>query len=361
MQNNNPNSRQADEIDLLQLCGTLWAGKWLVVCFMAIAALLASLYVFFVAQPRYALSVYLDAPAATSLEGLNKGRQLADASNRKRERERQPLDLDPYTPEQVFAVFSRTLFSSDANQQFLHQVLNYPQHEQISSSAIEQNDWRVKVSPPDPKGRNQYKLTVMAEDSALTQTHLAQFLGIAQVEAMANILDEARNTVALHVNSIESIMATQRAAALKQRQDRIAQLREALIVAEAIAQANPQLNLGRSSSPPALSSYLDGSELYARGARALKAELEVLEARENDDPFIADLRAKEAVLEKLKAIAPDTSALMLYAIDGQVLVPENPVQPRKALILALALVLGGILGVFWVLIRNMVRTQRRPD
>lgn len=355
MQNNHSNPSQSDDIDLLQLAQALWASKWLIVSCSAVAALLAALYLFFVAQPRYAISVYLDEPTATSLEGLNQGRQLVDAN---RKRERQPLDLDPFTPEQVFKVFTRYLTSTEAAQQLIHQVLSYAQDTQISSSALEQNDWRVKITPPSAKGREQYQVTVQAEDSALAQKNLALFLGIVQAEALESILDEAGNTVRLHVNSIESQIATERAAALKQRQDRIAQLGEALIVAEAIAQDGPQMNLGRSSSPSGLSRYVDGSELYARGARALKAELEVLEAREDDDPFIPNLRQKEAQLDKLKTIAPDTSSLMLYSIDGQVLMPENPVHPRKALTLLLAIVLGGMFGVFWALVRYMLRSRR---
>lgn len=358
MQNNLPNPGQSDEIDLLQLCRTIWDGKWLIAFCVTLALLLAATYAFFIAQPRYAISVYVDSPAAAKLEGLNQGRQLIQSDHR-RERERQPLDLDPYTPEQAFKIFSRSLTSSDANQRFIRQALGYPQDAQISSGTLEKNDWRLKINAPDPKGRNLYKVTVLAEDSALAQQHLALFLDTVQTEATAHILDEANNTVSLHISSIENTLATQRAAAFEQRQDRIAQLREALSVAQAITQNTPQMNLGRPSSSADLKSYLDGSELYARGARALQAELEVLEARKNDDPFIKDLRAKEATLNKLKAIAPNTDTLMLYAIDGEVLVPESPVQPRKALIMALGIILGGILGVFWVLIRSFVRTQRK--
>ncbi|MNF01447.1 Tyrosine-protein kinase ptk [compost metagenome] len=39
--------------------------------------------------------------------------------------------------------------------------------------------------------------------------------------------------------------------------------------------------------------------------------------------------------------------------------PLKPVKPKKALILALGLVLGGVLGLFIALLRNMLR--RKPD
>jgi len=359
MQNNLPNPGQSDEIDLLQVCRTIWDGKWLIAACMAFALLLAAIYGFYIAQPRYAISVYVDRPAVTKLEGLNQGRYLVEYGRSGGGHERQLLYPAPYTPEQIFKVFSRSLTSSHINQRFIHQVLGYSQDEQISSGTLEQNSWRLKINAPNSKDRNLYKITVMAEDGTLAKKHLALLLDTAQTEATANILDEANNIVSLHISSIENTLATQRAAAFKQRQDRITQLREALSVAQAITQDDPQMTLGRPSSSADLKTYLDGSELYARGARALQAELNVLEARESDDPFIEDLREKEATLNALKAIAPNTDTLMLYEIDGDVLVPESPVQPRKALIMALGIILGGMLGIFWVLIRSAVRTQAK--
>jgi len=39
-------------------------------------------------------------------------------------------------------------------------------------------------------------------------------------------------------------------------------------------------------------------------------------------------------------------------------VPETPIKPKKSLILALGLVLGGMFGVFIAIIRGMVKTRK---
>ncbi len=363
---NETNATQANEIDLLRLCRTLWAGKWLIASCMALALLLAGVYVFFVAQPRYAISIRLNTPLTSSLDQLNRGRERANAILLQRSpgddsRKRETASLQIYTPQKAFEFFVQSLTSDSTFQQFVRQILRTPDGTTISSSSLERNAWRVRLSAPSSDEHNLYKITVLAESSERARQHLVLFLGIAQAQALETLLDNAANDVATLIDSIENTLAAQRAIAAKQREDRIIRLREALAIAKAVDQDTPQVNLARPSSNESLSDYLEGRELYARGVRALKAELEVLESRENDDAFIDDLRENEARLELLRAIAPDADSLLLYRIDGSVLIPETPVQPRKALFLALALVLGALVGVLWVMARAMVRAARQPD
>ena len=56
----------------------------------------------------------------------------------------------------------------------------------------------------------------------------------------------------------------------------------------------------------------------------------------------------------MKGIKLDTERLRLVRLDQPALQSTNPVKPKKAMILALGLVLGGMLGVFIALIRSLV-------
>lgn len=355
---NDTNTTQVNEFDLLQLCRTLWEGKWLIASCMALALLLAGVYVFLVAQPRYASSIHLGAPAASSLDELNRERERANftlAGTKGSNREAGGLEL--YTPKKVFGFFTESLGSDGTFQQFIRTILRYPDDGLVSASTLAQNTWRVQIT--GPADNNLYKVTVSAESPELTRRHLTLFLETAQDQALATLLDDASNSVSARIAHIENTLATQRAIARKQREDRIVRLREALAIAAAVGQETPQVNLAPPSAPESLADYLEGTKLYAQGARALRAELEVLESRENDDAFIEDLRENEARLKLLRAISPQGDSLLLYRVDGTVLSSEAPIRPRKALTLALALVLGGMLGVFWVLLRGMVRAQQR--
>lgn len=53
------------------------------------------------------------------------------------------------------------------------------------------------------------------------------------------------------------------------------------------------------------------------------------------------------------------SAEMLYTLEQPAAVNSQPIKPRKALILALGLVLGGMLGVFGALVRGLLKKQRQ--
>jgi len=90
---------------------------------------------------------------------------------------------------------------------------------------------------------------------------------------------------------------------------------------------------------------MDGSQLYARGTRLLRAELDVLKARESGDPFIVNLRNTQARLRQLNSIQLDSKSERVFNADGEILVHAKPVAPKKALIVALAVVLGLICGI----------------
>jgi LPS O-antigen subunit length determinant protein (WzzB/FepE family) len=61
----------------------------------------------------------------------------------------------------------------------------------------------------------------------------------------------------------------------------------------------------------------------------------------------------------LRSLNVDVSTLKLATVDQLAMQPIKPIKPKKALILALGLVLGGMLGLFIALLRNML--QRKPE
>lgn len=50
--------------------------------------------------------------------------------------------------------------------------------------------------------------------------------------------------------------------------------------------------------------------------------------------------------------------LNLVRIDQVAVEPTSPIKPKKSLIVALGIVLGGMLGVFAALIRSMIRKRK---
>jgi len=182
---------------------------------------------------------------------------------------------------------------------------------------------------------------------------------------------------------------------LKTRRDnRVAQLDEAVRIAKALGFSKPTTpsSLGegeRVAQGNVIRTEVNNQQipLYFMGSEALEAErnallqrrsddftepriaqiakelqllannrqIEVLNKRENEDLFLKDLAIWREEATRLRNLNVDVSSLKLVSIDQVALEPLRPIKPKKALILALGLVLGGMLGLFITLLRNVLR------
>ncbi|MCY1272068.1 exopolysaccharide transport protein family protein [compost metagenome] len=183
------------------------------------------------------------------------------------------------------------------------------------------------------------------------------------------------------------------------RQNRIKQLDEAIMIAD-------QLGISKPTTPSALGESareMQGSvirtevnnqqiPLYFMGSETLKAERAALRARRSDDftePKIADIQAKLSLLAnnrqveilkqrehedlffknlvklrgekaRLEELKVDFSRLQLVHVDQAATTPQDPVKPRKTLILVIGLVAGLMLGTSTALVRGVVLRSRAP-
>ena len=199
---------------------------------------------------------------------------------------------------------------------------------------------------------------------------------------------------------LQDQIAALRNTARQLRQDEITRLEEALAIAESLGIEEPT-SLGllakeRASGGESLTvtADLSGNEepIYLRGTRILSAELRALEKRQSDDhmyPEIRELQEELALLdanrqieilasredysafvekgEEIRAeiamlegyLDQDYSDVHLVRIDQKAIPPSRPDKPRKSLIVAAAVVAGGMLGVLIALILNAVESRGR--
>lgn len=88
-------------------------------------------------------------------------------------------------------------------------------------------------------------------------------------------------------------------------------------------------------------------------------EIETLKARESFEPFVVGAAALREEISKLEGLlAQDYENVSLMRVDQFAMVPTKPIKPRKSLILAAAVVAGGMLGVLVALIRNAAAARR---
>lgn len=214
---------------------------------------------------------------------------------------------------------------------------------------------------------------------------------------IAALLEES----ALNRARLQDELAALREELKTRRTHRIQKLNEAIAIAESLGIRTPTtpsaMTQSTRSGTQVIRTEVTNQEipLYFMGTEALAAERDALANRESDDfiePRIAEIQSELAMLEnnreveilqerdqedlyltdlaqlreeaaRLKGIKLDTERLRLVRLDQLALQSLNPIKPKKAMIIALGLVLGGMLGVFIALVRSlMVRSgERHPS
>ena len=103
----------------------------------------------------------------------------------------------------------------------------------------------------------------------------------------------------------------------------------------------------------------EANTLYLKGIKLLSAEIAALKERIKDSRFLRQVRLLEEENQTLNDLMQiELPKGTILAIVKPVSVPQNPIAPNKKLILALSVVLGGMLGILYVLIRSALRNRQ---
>ncbi|HCL14435.1 MAG TPA: chain-length determining protein [Pseudomonas sp.] len=404
-----------DEIDLVELFRALWRQKVLIVGITLLVTALAACYAF-LATPYFETRTYLRPVPQSNLDQLNEtgiykltpeeainrvASGLSSYDNRldffMNNQELFPnIRDDSDRLEQAFAEFNEESFEmlfpdpkrTDNRSAFVGSKLTYP--EGVAGASVV-NAFVAFVL--DLERRE------IAEDvESLISNRLASLeMNIEAQRANYNASKEAKIATLLENDALKRAQLQDELSTLRdelktRRTNRIQQLNEAISIAESLGIRKP-------TSPTAMSDSARGNTqvirtevtnretpLYFMGTEALTAERDALVGRKSDDfiePRIAEIQSELAMLEnnreveilrsregedlylsnlaelreeaaRLKGIKLDTDRLRLIRLDQPALESSNPVKPKKAMILALGLVLGGMIGVFVALVRSLV-------
>jgi len=414
-------SNTTDEIDLVELFRALWRQKLLIIGVTLIAAVIAAAYAF-LATPYYETRTYLRPVPKSNLDQLNEtgiykltpeeainrvAGGLSSYDNRldfflNNQELFQNIPQHGDSLEQTFAAFNETAFEmlhpdpkkTDNRSAFVGLKLTYPKGmdgasvvngfvsyvvelerkeiaddlESLINNRLSSLDMRMEAQRANYDASKEAKIAALLEESALNRARL-------QDELVA--LREELKTRRTH---------------------RIQKLNEAIAIAESLGIRTPTtpsaMTQSTRSGTQVIRTEVTNQEipLYFMGTEALTAERDALANRESDDfiePRIAEIQSELAMLEhnreveilenreeedlyladlaklreeaaRLKGIKLDTERLRLVRLDQLALQSLSPVKPKKPMIIALGLVLGGMLGVFIALIRSlMVRSAAR--
>ena len=149
---------------------------------------------------------------------------------------------------------------------------------------------------------------------------------------------------------------------IEQHQRDILQISSALSIAKAS---------GITSHEALASGMVNDSNRFLLGTKILDSLLETKKseltsfqfisrpaAEDKNKPLIASVSQLYQTLQALQNKNIDLQSLQPITIDEPAQVPQNPIKPKKKLIVALGVVLGGMLGVFIALIQIAMASHR---
>ncbi|GHY15051.1 LPS O-antigen chain length determinant protein WzzB [Vibrio cholerae] len=351
-----------DEIDLKELFAALWQGKWLII----IATLLLS-----VTAIGYALTAqeWWSAKATVSqpqLQGI--------ASYQQAVKRYQPL-FDVYQedgtvivsntldslidPKLIFQEFIQTFNANGTKRRFMQtnptfltlqkQMLGQTDDPEVMQTLYEGWFERIQASAVDKKANDIFTLSFQSVDKASSLTLLNDYIQFVNQTLNQHLNDDLISTLATKYGELTQ----QEKNLLQQAQLRLhvelERTQYALNIAEAADIKQPVQNLGE-------------QELFSIniGSRALKAKVDALKSIKDlsvFEPRLAILQSKlsQFDLETLNVEAK-WSVNGFYYLDQ----PEQPLtrdKPKRALIVVLGALLGGMLGVAIVLVRFAFRSE----
>lgn len=355
-----PNIHQNDEIDLAELVHKLWMRKWLIIGVTVAVTLIASAYAF-LTPPVYRAQAALMPPSLSDIAGFNLARNMlsssSEAAGTDSDRNSNAL-LKPFTTKDVYSVFARNLQSDQSKRRFYRDVylptLGGEEKKGSQDSLYQGFLRRVSITTPTTAQPDRFVLNIDGLDPAQAAEWAERYIRDVEQRSLEEMLENAQSEIQVRGRNLMQQIETLRDSAKVRREDRLVQLEEALNVAQKIGLENPPMIAGQMSDQ--LSAIMDGNLAYMRGTKALKAEIEALKKRTSDDPFIPGLRNLQEQYALYTSLQIQPERVAVYRLDGAVQTPDNPIKPKKLLILALGVALGAILGLISALI--MIFTER---
>ena len=423
MNRNSPlnTSDSSDEIDLFELFHSIWRQKRLVVGCTVLAGLLGVGYAF-LAPRTYEVSSVLRPAAINELDALNRSEVYklppADALSKVgAQLDSYEARLGFFrSHEQLFTAFQKPGQSleqsfEDFNRNSVNLILPDPKKADSLSSYI-----RLELQyPADVDGvaiLNGFVDYAVAEErkqvgadlKVIVNNRLNELKGKIDA-ARANYDTDKESKIAklLESDRLKRAQLQDELSALRlqmkiERTDRVAELAEAIAIAKSMGIKTPttpssMADASRSGSSQVMRTEVNNQKipLYFLGTDALEAErtallqrtsddftnarvaeigkelqllevnreVEVLRKRGNEDIFLQDVEPLRAEVARLRNLNIDMSNLKLVTIDRRAQEPLAPIKPKKALVVALSVVGGLILGLLIALIRHFIQNQRQ--
>ncbi len=350
-ENDKPSTIHSDEIDLLDLLFQLWKGKTtILICI--IIMLVAAVGYLAVAQEKWTSTALIQRPWAGQLANydaaMNVLYKLSPQDNVSMDEQRR----------RVFREFVVGLSSTDQQTEYLlgsdyfksQLTKNAEPTETERGKILDHMLSQFSMAPVSKDQPDVIQISFTADKPDSAQKMLNGYIQQVASATGSELHDDVRSRLAVQLSELEHVLKTQEQVAEVKKQDRIAVLKEALKVAEASNVEDVKVSQAET---------LSDDTLFLLGAPALRAMI----ANESSRPLSFDqvyydaqqsyLMVKEFKLQKGE-----------FGVFSYLQTPDLPVtkdSPKKALVLVLSVLIGGVLGAGIVLMRNMIKGYRQAN
>lgn len=354
-----------DEIDLVDIWRVLMR-KWRWIAAITLISTIFSISYVLLAPRVYKAEAYILPPKQSDIEQLN----VSVLSSREDKRSG-IIELSSMTPDDVYNETLKDLQSLSVRRLFfdnykLIDLLTSKKTGNFTDQKVFVKAFHQKLTVSRGKKDKSDFVTIALEGT--NPQHIASwlnsFLHMVDGYTAERLVQNLYATVNAKKESAKNQINALRQVAKKRRLDRIAELEEALFVA---TQLGIKQRTNASSLPPTqregnleLGVAVNTVEtpLYLRGIRELQAEIEVLQKRKSDDPFIVPLRSLQEELSQLNQIQASTNQVKSFRLDQKAVAPETPIKPKRKLLVVLGAVLGLMLGFFAAFVINFIENAR---
>ena len=362
-----------DEIDLLEFVQTIWDGKFKIAGVIVIAVL--GVVGFFYTQPPPSFTAKTEVKPITS-DIANRyqisnslGFFEVNAANLRR----------PF----IEQLDTRLLFEDTFRKYAVLDKNDYETETDFNKAIIELAA-AISLLPPinvdgTAKGESRRHWTIEFEfnDKEKWLNALADVKAKANQNVRKLIRDNFTTTLAaagknkaFEIEDISTIIDNALSDYDRKADDRVAFLREQAAIARKLGVKNNTIetqSFGGKNS--VVTNVITEMPLYLRGYEAIEKEIELIEARDNKEAFVdgfLELEQKkrqleqDKTLERAEALFADTPVMRgddFSAVVMTVAATEFESKSKRMLMLAMAVVLGGLVGTVYVLIGNAMRKR----
>ncbi|WP_347113481.1 LPS O-antigen chain length determinant protein WzzB [Leclercia sp. S52] len=323
MTHNNNNavmrSNDPEQIDFIDLLLQLWRGKWIIAAFVAIALILAGVYMVF-AKEKWTSTAIITQPDAAQIGSYSNALNILYGANAPKLTDIQESVITRYNAS--FSALSQTLENKADPEKLV----------------IEQS----------VKGQSlPLSISYVNGSAEAAQKQVAQYIQQVDEQIQKELEVDLNDNIKQQVATLKDVLSNQETIAQEQKDLRIKQITEALKYAEAANITSPKIQQTQDVTQ---------ETMFLLGTEALQSMI----AHESSRPLtLSDSyyqnKQKLLDIEKLK-IDPTTIHAYRY-----VMKPDLPIRrdsPKRSIVLILAVLLGGILGSGVVLARNAMRNYQ---